>query len=122
MNLDNEEFWGLARLGYVLQEEGRVAEARAVFEGLTVVNPSEAYPWRALGCIARDDGKLSQAVDLFAHSLKLAESDTTRLQLGEVLILSGRLADAMPVLRPASQGDSVLARRARALLARCQRS
>ena len=94
MQLNPDEYWSVATLGHQLLEQGRIDEARALFEGLTLTNPTEYYPWFGLGCIARQRSQKEASVDLFTHALKLGADATARLRLAETLIELRRFQEA----------------------------
>lgn len=98
MQLNPDEYWSVATLGHQLLEQGRLDEARAIFEGLTLTNPGEHYPWFGLACIARKGSQQDASVGLFTHALKLGADATARLGLAETLIELRRLPEAQQQL------------------------
>jgi len=94
MQLNPDEYWSVATLGHQLLEQGRLDEARALFEGLTLTNPTEHYPWFGLACIARQSSQKDASIGLFTHALKLGADSTARLRLAETLLELRRLPEA----------------------------
>jgi len=58
----NEEIYLLADRGYALYRQGRYQEAAVIFEGLTVLDPSNSYCRTALACICLTLGDPYRAV------------------------------------------------------------
>lgn len=118
--LDADEFWSVANLGFTLLESGRYAEARAVFEGLTVTHPREFYPWEALGEIAVLEEQVERAVELLQHAVNLGAGARACIRCGEQLMSLGRWSEAHSLLGAPARGEGAFAKRARALQEQCR--
>ncbi len=120
--LTDEEIWSLCKLGYRLASHGRDGDAADLFRGLVALDERLAYPWHALGVLARRRGDLERAVDCFHRRLDLEpHASTSRLSLAETLWEHGYHRDAAETLRyfrHHTDVDSPTARRARILLER----
>ena len=51
----DEELYSIARTAYFFYYQGRINEARTLFQGLYAVNPLDAYFAKALGVVPPDD-------------------------------------------------------------------
>lgn len=126
VKLNAEALWSLKHLGHALLERERLDDAEAVFTGLTALSAQDAYPWLALGQIARKRGDLPRAQQLIEHATRLAPGDAAAAcTLAELHIAQQQLAPARAALAPFARADAAASepavRRARALLASLKR-
>ncbi len=116
----DDELYSIARTGYYLFYQGKVNEARTVFQGLYAVNPMDPYFAKALGVVEMASGNPAGAVAAYDVALKLNANDPQAL-LGraEVKMLQGHKQQAVDDLKRAQQfvkADSPEAEKIAALL------
>jgi len=108
--------------GHQLYEDGRVNEARVVFEGLVAMDPAEAFPYTVLGAIFLSQHDVHRALALFEAALELDPDDVAALVYrGEIRVLQGNTERGRRDLLRAQQvdpdgPDGPFYRRARAAL------
>lgn len=96
----DEELYSIAKTGYFLFYQGKVAEARTVFQGLYAINPLDPYFAKALGVVEMAAGNPAGAVAAYDVALKIAPQDAAAyLGRAEVKLLQGQKAPAMEDLR-----------------------
>lgn len=96
----DEELYSIAKTGYFLFYQGKVAEARTVFQGLYAINPLDSYFAKALGVVEMAAGNPAGAVAAYDVALKIAPQDAAAyLGRAEVKLLQGQKAPAMDDLR-----------------------
>lgn len=121
----------VSELGYALAEQGRNAEAIAIFEGLVALAPATAYFETALGALWLRENEPTRALPHLNAALAADSNDyTARVNRGEVFLLLGNLDGARDdltfVLRQKMPSDKQLLitkcqTRARALLTAVER-
>jgi type III secretion system low calcium response chaperone LcrH/SycD len=100
----DEELYSIARTGYYFFYQGKVNEARTVFQGLYAINPTDAYFAKALGVVEMAAGNPAGAVAAYDVALKIAPRDAAAyLGRAEVKLLQGQKAQALDDLRRAQQ-------------------
>ncbi len=88
--------------GHRLFEEGRLDEARGVFEGLVSLGVEEAFPHTMLGTVYLALGDQTRALALFEAALALDPADlAARVYRGEIRLNRGRFRLAVEDLRRA---------------------
>lgn len=103
----DEELYSIARTGYYFFYQGKVNEARTVFQGLYAINPTDAYFAKALGVVEMAAGNPAGAVAAYDVALKIAPRDPAAyLGRAEVKLLQGQKAQALDDLRRAQQFSS----------------
>jgi hypothetical protein len=125
---DDDELAALAQLGYALLEEGRLADARTLWEGLAEVAPGEETPWRVLAVIAAREARWADVEALADASLGRRPGAAAMLLRAEARWRAGRYAEAAQDLdavvraprAPGAEADAIR-RRAAAMLARLRR-
>lgn len=86
--LSKLELYSLAALGHMHIEHERFEEARAIFEGLSALEPQDAYTWRALAQVAKGQKKYELAAQYLKHCADLAPRDAAhRVAQGELHLL-----------------------------------
>jgi len=70
-----EEIYLLADRGYALYRQGHYQEAAVIFEGLTVLDPLNAYCRNALATVCLALGEASRAVEELSFLLNLNPAD-----------------------------------------------
>ena len=127
MSYDADELHALAELGYALAQEGRHGEARIVWEGLALVNPSDEAPLRLLALLARREQRHTDAVTLASAALERGAGPALALLRAEAFLQVGRYGEALADLewllreRPGDESFLPVRRRALALRARLRR-
>lgn len=100
--LDESGLTEIAVMGHGLYEQGRMQEARVVFEGLVTLEPVEPFPYTVLGAICLAEGDLERALSLFERAVELDESDPAALVYrGEVRLQLGKRRAAVEDLERA---------------------
>ena len=100
----DEELYSIARTGYYFYYQGKVNEARTVFQGLYAINPMDPYFAKALGVVEMAAGNPSGAVAAYDVALKIAPQDAAAyLGRAEVKLLQGQKAQALDDLKRAQQ-------------------
>lgn len=116
----DEELYAIAKTAYFFFYQGRVNEARTLFQGLYAVNPTDAYFAKALGVVELAAGNAQGAMAAYDVAIKLAPSDPQAyVGRAEVKLSMGQRAQAIEDLRKASslagEGDAV-GRKAEAMI------
>lgn len=79
-----EEIYAVADMGYDLFEEGKIEEAKKIFEGLYTYNPMDAYFRTVLGSIYQRQSNFAEAAGHYAAAVELYPEDVTAwTNLGE---------------------------------------
>ncbi len=100
----DEELYSIARTGYYFYYQGKVNEARTVFQGLYAINPMDPYFAKALGVVEMAAGNPAGAVAAYDVALKIAPQDAgAYLGRAEVKLLQGQKTQALEDLRRAQQ-------------------
>jgi type III secretion system low calcium response chaperone LcrH/SycD len=105
----DEELYAIARMGYFFFYQGKVNEARTVFQGLYAINPTDGYFARALGVVELAANNPAGALAAYDVALKLDPRDAAALAgRAEVKLAQGQKAPAVDDLRRAQQlaGDA----------------
>jgi tetratricopeptide (TPR) repeat protein len=114
----------LVIIGDIHLATGRIAEARAAFEAAVARDPAAWQAQESLARIAESEGRISDAMDLFARAIAGGPSDRLfpRLQLARLALVDDRpeIAESIlaPVLAAGVRETAVLDLAARAHLAR----
>jgi type III secretion system low calcium response chaperone LcrH/SycD len=111
----DEELYAIARTAYVFFYQGRIPEARTLFQGLYAVNPADAYFAKALGVVEMAAGNPQGALAAYDVALKLDARDAQAyVGRAEVRLAVGQKSQAAEDLRRAAQlakdGDAVHAK------------
>ena len=94
----------MRRIGGLLQS-GQYGAAHAQLESLVAANPTYVEGLRLLAGAKQALGDIAQAESLLRRALEIDPLSTPTLTtLAELLLLSGRSAEAVPVLQRAIQG------------------
>ncbi len=116
----DEELFSIARTGYFFYYQGKIAEARTVFQGLYAINPLEPYFAKALGVVEMAAGNAQGAMAAYDVALKISPQDSAAyVGRAEVKLSSGQKGSAVDDLRRASQfvgADQVLGAKIIAML------
>ncbi|MCS7311326.1 MAG: tetratricopeptide repeat protein [Acidobacteria bacterium] len=120
LGLNPEALSVLIPMARQLAEQGRLDEAQALFEGLVVLYPQEAYLHTALGCVYMRKGWTEDAIAAFQCALNRDPADVAaHTYLGELHLARGEVEAALRHLAQAvgldSTGTDPYANRARLL-------
>lgn len=100
----DEELYSIARMGYFFFYQGKVDEARTVFQGLYAINPTDAYFAKALGVVEMAANNPAGALAAYDVALKIAPQDAAAYAgRAEVKLAQGQKAPALDDLRRALQ-------------------
>lgn len=116
-----EELHCISQLGYTLFLNGKIRDARIVFEGLVAVDPRNEYYYRALGVVYHREGDAERALRQFGHAITVSgrRSAAAYVNRAEVHIsrrdMDRALQDLEAALRIAADPQNPLYRKARAL-------
>jgi len=110
----DEELYAIAKTAYVFFYQGRIAEARTLFQGLYAINPADPYFAKALGVVEMAAGNSQGALAAYDVALKLDARDAqayvgraeVRLSLGhkpQAVEDLRRVASLVPEAEPLAQ-------------------
>ncbi len=121
IGLDPLELAAAARVAANLYEQGRVAEGRAIFEGMIALEPHFYLGYAGLGAIDLIEDRLDSALANLTRAAGLNPGDAyVQTNLGEVLLRRADFAAAARCLHsalvPHPSEDSSVAARARAII------
>jgi tetratricopeptide (TPR) repeat protein len=121
MKLSPESIDEIARVGAELYMQGRMGEARVIFQGLAAVDPASYFGHAGLAVIAMAQDNLDEARECLERAVKLDPKDPAPYaNLGEVLLRQANAKDALPMFQKAMaldpQRTNPAANRARAML------
>lgn len=118
--LGKKQIAEMAQFGHHLFENGRVTEAKAVFEGLVELGVEDAFPHTMLGILFLSEGATDRALALFQAALTLDPRDlAARVYRAEVQLGQGKVRTAvaeLETLAASTPADSPFGERARKLL------
>lgn len=116
----NEELYAIARTAYFFFYQGRVNEARTLFQGLYAVSPTDAYFAKALGVVELAAGNAQGALAAYDVAIKLDANDAqAHVGRAEVKLAMGQKPQAIEDLRRATTlapEDDPVARKAQAMI------
>lgn len=100
----DEELYSIARMGYFFFYQGKIEEARTIFQGLYAVNPLDPYFAKALGVVEMAAGNAAGALAAYDVCLKLSPQDSAAyVGRAEVKVAQGQRGGAVDDLRRAAQ-------------------
>lgn len=121
----DEELYSIARTAYFFFYQGRIAEARTLFQGLYAVNPLDAYFAKALGVVEMAAGNAQGALAAYDVALKISPQDAgAYVGRAEVKLAMGQKLQAVDDLRRGAQfsgADLALKTKVSAMLANLSR-
>lgn len=118
-----EELYCISQLGYTLFLNGKIRDARIVFEGLVAVDPRNEYYYRALGVVYHREGDVERALRQFGHAITVSGQRSIAAFVNRAEVHIARrdheraLVDLEAAIRLGALGDAAnpLYRKARAL-------
>ncbi len=78
----DEELFSIARTAYYFFYQGKIAEARTLFQGLYAVNPLDAYVAKALGVVEHAAGNAQGSLAAYDVALKISPCRMRALMWG----------------------------------------
>ena len=115
-----EQLHAVARMGYFFYTQGKLEQARTLFQGLYAVDPTEVAYARALAVLEMAAGNPQGALQAYEVALKVAPDDPASLVgRAEVRLAEGARQGALDDLRRAvarAEDGSPLQQKAAALL------
>lgn len=116
----DEELYAIAKTAYYFYYQGRISEARTLFQGLYAINPADAYFAKALGVVEMAAGNAQGALAAYDVALKLDGRDAQAyVGRAEVRLSMGQKAQAVEDLRRAvslAPEEDPVARKANAMI------
>ena len=116
----DDELYAIAKTAYFFYYQGRIAEARTLFQGLYAINPADAYFAKALGVVEMAAGNPQGALAAYDVALKLDARDAQAyVGRAEVRLSLGQKAQALEDLRRISSlvdAEDALAHKAAAMM------
>jgi tetratricopeptide (TPR) repeat protein len=89
-------------MGYFFYYQGKLEEARTIFQGLYAINPLDVYFAKALGVVEMASGNTAGAMAAYDVALKISPDDSMAyVGRAEVKLLQGQKASALEDLRKA---------------------
>ena len=119
--LASQEIEAIAMLGFQLYEQGKVADAETIFNGLVALDSHVYYGYAGLGALTLAEEKLDEALRWLTRAAELNPNDpTVHANLGEALLRQTRVEEAAEEFQKALSLDPGAtdpgANRARAIL------
>jgi tetratricopeptide (TPR) repeat protein len=104
--ITKEKQYEMAKLGHRFIRQGKLDEAKHVFEGLLALDPRDAYFHLALGSIAQRENELDEAEERYTAALSINPYSPPALaNRGEVRMMQGRMLDGAKDLLRALEED-----------------
>ncbi len=98
----DEELYAIARMAYFFFYQGKIDEARSLFQGLYAVNPLDTYFAKALGVVEMAAGNPQGALAAYDVALKISPDDAAAyVGRSEVRLAQGERRQAIDDLRRA---------------------
>ncbi len=98
----DDELYAIAKTAYYFFYQGRLNEARTLFQGLYAVNPLDAYFAKALGVVELAAGNAQGALTAYDVSIKIAPDDAQAYTgRAEVKLALGQKPQALEDLKKA---------------------
>ncbi|MCP3141411.1 SycD/LcrH family type III secretion system chaperone [Pyxidicoccus xibeiensis] len=99
----DDELYAIAKTAYFFFYQGRISEARTLFQGLYAVNPTDGYFAKALGVVEMAAGNGQGALAAFDVAAKLSPQDpSVYVGRAEVKLALGQKPQAIEDLRRAA--------------------
>ncbi len=104
--IGKEAQYDMAESGFRCLNEGRLEDAKQVFDGLVALDPYDAYFHAALGSIAQRQDALEEADKKYTRALEINPHFPTALaNRGEVRLSLGRMEEGVTDLLSALDAD-----------------
>src|SRR5689334_351736 len=93
--LAKQEIEAIAALGFQLYEQGKVADAESIFNGLVALDSHVYYGFAGLGALALAEEKLDEASRWLTRAAELNPEDpAVHANLGEALLRQAHVEEA----------------------------
>jgi tetratricopeptide (TPR) repeat protein len=120
--INGPEMLQMALIGFRLYEQGKYSEAKTIFSGLIMLEPTEAYYYTALGAVYLAEEELDKARGYFDNAIRLNPKEVAPyVNRGEVNLRDGKILEAAEDFAKAVELDpkyeDPLTQRARVLAA-----
>ncbi|MFL5320158.1 MAG: SycD/LcrH family type III secretion system chaperone [Myxococcaceae bacterium] len=100
----DEQLYSIARAAYNFYYQGKLEQARTLFQGLYAVNPLNSYFAKALGVVEFAAGNSAGAISAYDVAIKLSPEDAgAYVGRAEIKLAMGQKTEAIADLRKASQ-------------------
>lgn len=100
----DEELYAIAKTAYYFFYQGKLNEARTLFQGLYAVNPLDSYFAKALGVVELAAGNTQGALAAYDVAIKLSPDDAgAYVGRAEVRLVLSQRGQAVDDLRRAAQ-------------------
>ena len=100
----DEELYSIAKTVYFFFYQGRIAEARTLFQGLYAINPLDSYIAKALGVVEMAAGNAQGAIAAYDVAIKISPQDSAvYVGRAEVKRSLGQKTQAVDDLKKAQQ-------------------
>jgi Tfp pilus assembly protein PilF len=107
LGIEPKEIASLIKTGFVYYEQGRMKEARVLFEGISVLDNLNPYVHSILGSIYQKLQKYDDAVRSYTLALNLLPEDVhARTNRGEVYLNQGNIMEAAHDFEEAIKRDA----------------
>lgn len=107
IDIDRRSLVIMMEAGYIYLGMRRFAEARKVFEGITVLAPQSDVPLVALGNVAFCQGNFTTAIQLYRRALTLTPASLfAKVYLGEALFFGRKKTEALELLVEVRNADA----------------
>lgn len=121
-HFQGKQIASILQCGYNFFTQGRLQEAKSIFEGLSLLDPDTPYVNCVLGAIYQRLGKNDLAIVRYSHAIKLFPHDIVALtNRAEIYLSEGKFVEAAADLKKVIELDpenkNVSANRARLLAA-----
>jgi Flp pilus assembly protein TadD len=104
--IDAKQIAALMLTGYNMFSEGRMEDAKNIFEGITVLDDKNVYAYSILGSIYQKEENYDLAIKRYDQALTIFPDDITSLtNRGEVHLKLGRFVQAAADLKRAIELD-----------------
>jgi tetratricopeptide (TPR) repeat protein len=104
--IDSTDLAALHLIGHTLYEQGRLEDAKNIFEGLQVLDPKNMFVSGILGAIYQKQEQYETALECYDKALNLFPEDIHSLtNRGEIQLRLGRLEEAAADFSKAIQLD-----------------
>ncbi len=118
--------YDMAKVGYGFLNEGKLDQAKTVFEGLLALDPFDAYFLTVLGSIAHQKGEFEDAEKRYSRALEINPFFSVALaHRGEIRLANGNLggavADFVEAIKQDPKGEHQATIRANAMLTTVQK-